>query len=99
VPVRLRSLHCLEVNTSDGEQVRREMVRLVDGVTVSCFLNGERTHDRQLGWCSLNGEEFAALLIRGGLCARCEAYDVEQRYGWVQEAAGPCPGASWATAT
>jgi endonuclease YncB( thermonuclease family) len=92
VPVRLRGLHCPEMGTSDGERARREMVRLVDGAPVSCVLNGERTHDRQVGWCVVGGADLGAQLIRGGYCARCAGYDVEQRYVRTQEEAGPWRG-------
>ena len=92
VPVRLRGLHCPERGTADGERARREMVRLVASSPVSCALNGERTHDRQVGWCAVGGEDLGARLIRGGYCARCAAYDVEQRYVRIQQEAGPWMG-------
>ena len=92
VPVRLRGLHCDELGTPGGERAGQEMQRLVASTPVSCTLNGERTHDRHVGWCSVHGQDLGALLIRGGVCGRCAAYDVEQRYVRVQHEAGPWPG-------
>jgi endonuclease YncB( thermonuclease family) len=92
VPVRLRGLHCDELGTPGGEQARQEMLRLVASASVSCILNGERTHDRHVGWCAVSGDDLGAQLIRGGYCARCATYDVEQRYVGVQQEAGPWRG-------
>ena len=90
--MRLRGLHCDERGTAGGERARQEMVRLVADAPVYCALNGKRTHDRRVGWCSVHGEGLGARLIQGGVCARCAAYDTEERYARVQQTAGPWLG-------
>ena len=60
VPVRLRGLHCPELGTPEGERAHREMVRLVSSSPAFSRLNGEQSYDRQVGWCSIGGEDLRA---------------------------------------
>ena len=45
-PVRLNGLDGPETSTRVGRDARTFMTRLVQGETVTCRLNGERTYDR-----------------------------------------------------
>ena len=64
------------------------MSRMVSGQQVSCTLNGERTYDRMVGTCYVNGTELTAAMIRGGHCARCARYDPLMWYLPAQIEAG-----------
>lgn len=96
VPVRLNGLHCPERSDPGGAAATAAMRRLVAGAQVNCDLTGEQTYDREVGRCSVAGEDLGATLIRLGVCARCPRYDRLGRYVPAQRAAGdwdePLPG-------
>jgi hypothetical protein len=50
------------------------MLDLVDGRELRCELNGERTHDRCVGVCYLDGADIAAIIVRQGLARDCERF-------------------------
>lgn len=69
-PVRLNGLDGPETSTRVGREARAFMTRLVRGETVTCQLNGERTHDRWVGVCYLlrrKGPPFCTA-PEGGAC-------------------------------
>lgn len=73
-PVRLNGLDGPEVSTRSGRDARAFMTRLVRGETVTCELNGERTHDRWVGVCFLNGEDLGAIAVANGHALDCRRY-------------------------
>lgn len=88
VPVRLNCLHCPERSDPGGDAATVAMRRLVAGERVTCDLTGEQTYDREVGRCSVDGEDLGAALIRQGVCARCPRYDPMGRYVPAQSHAG-----------
>ena len=50
------------------------MTRLVQGEKVICDLNGERTYDRWVGVCFLDGEDIGAIAITNGFALDCRRY-------------------------
>ena len=77
------------------------MRELVAGKIVTCTLNGDHTHDREAGRCSLvDGRDTGAQMIVERLCSRCARYDPLRMYFAVQREAGPYagdyPGYCWA---
>jgi endonuclease YncB( thermonuclease family) len=44
------------------------------GRTVRCELNGERTHDRCVAVCFLDGADIAEALVRQGLARDCPRF-------------------------
>jgi endonuclease YncB( thermonuclease family) len=92
-PIRLSGLNCDERGTPLGDQATAMMHRLVVGQRVRCELDGERTHDREVGRCSLpNGEDLGAMMITLRLCGRCARHDPWRDYAEVQAEAGPYAG-------
>lgn len=73
-PVRLNGLDGPETSTRVGREARAFMVRLVRGETVICQLNGERTYDRWVGTCFLDGQDIAAIAVVNGHALDCQQY-------------------------
>jgi endonuclease YncB( thermonuclease family) len=73
-PVRLNGLDGPETSTRIGREARSFMTRLVRGATVACQLNGERTYDRWVGVCYLDGQDIAAIAVANGHALDCRRY-------------------------
>jgi micrococcal nuclease len=50
------------------------MRELVQGRTLRCQLNGERTYDRCVGVCYLDGNDIAAEMVAAGLARDCPRF-------------------------
>ncbi|WP_425405865.1 thermonuclease family protein [Hwanghaeella sp.] len=74
VPIRLNGLSAPERGEPFGKASSDFMRALVLGKAVRCELNGERTHDRLVGVCYLDGADISALIIREGLARDCPRY-------------------------
>ena len=73
-PVRLNGLDGPETSTPIGREARAFMDRLVRGETVTCRLNGERTYDRWVGVCFLDGRDVGAIAVANGFALDCARY-------------------------
>ncbi len=73
-PVRLNGVDAPELGTRSGQDAKRWMVNYLRGKSISCDLNGERTHDRWVGVCFADGEDVAAAVIAAGLALDCARY-------------------------
>jgi len=73
-PVRLNGVDGPEVSTRIGREARTFMTRLVRGETVTCQLNGERTYDRWVGVCYLDGQDIGAIAVANGHALDCRRY-------------------------
>ncbi|MBY6201048.1 thermonuclease family protein [Maritalea mobilis] len=73
-PVRLNGVDGPETSTAAGRDARRFMVNLVRGKIVSCQLNGDRTYDRWVGTCFIDGEDIGAIAIANGYALDCARY-------------------------
>jgi len=73
-PVRLNGLDGPETSTRIGREARTFMERLVRGKAVTCALNGERTYDRWVGVCYLDGQDIGAIAIANGHALDCRRY-------------------------
>lgn len=73
-PVRLNGLDGPEVSNRAGREARTFMTRLVRGETVTCQLSGERTHDRWVGVCFLDGQDLGAIAVANGHALDCRRY-------------------------
>lgn len=73
-PVRLNGLDGPETSTRIGREARSFMTRLVRGEIVICRLNGDRTYDRWVGACYLNGQDLAAIAVSNGFALDCRRY-------------------------
>jgi endonuclease YncB( thermonuclease family) len=57
-----------------GIEATRAMIDLALGRQVRCELNGERTHDRCVAVCHLNGADIAEVMVRTGLARDCPRF-------------------------
>ena len=73
-PIRLNGLDGPETSTRVGREARVFMDRLVRGETVTCRLNGDRTYDRWVGVCFLNGQDIGAIAVANGHALDCRRY-------------------------
>lgn len=74
VPIRLQGLSAPERGEPFGTASSDFMRALVLRKTVHCELNGEKTYDRLVGTCFLDGFDISALIIREGLARDCPRY-------------------------
>ena len=73
-PVRLNGVDAPELGTQSGQNAKRWMINYLRSKTVSCDLNGERTHDRWVGICYADGEDVGAAVIAAGHALDCARY-------------------------
>jgi len=70
-PIRFGSLDCAEAGTSDGNRATERMRALIRGQTLTCYLNGRTSYDRQIGSCRLqDGRDLGGIMISEGYCQR-----------------------------
>ena len=74
VPIRLNGVAAPETHEPGGQEATAAMARMVDGKTVTCDLNGERSHDRRVGICYLDGHDIGAAIIGLGVARDCPRY-------------------------
>jgi len=74
VPVRLNGVAAPELKEPGGREGKKFMIDLVNGKTVRCELNGERSYDRVIGVCYLNGQDIGAAIIAAGLARDCPRF-------------------------
>ncbi|MCZ6509328.1 MAG: thermonuclease family protein [Alphaproteobacteria bacterium] len=94
VAIRLDGVSAPELNERHGQAAKEFMVRFVAGMTVRCELNGERSYDRVIGVCYLDGKDIGASIIAAGLARDCPRFS-SGRYEQFNTAASkrlPLPG-------
>jgi endonuclease YncB( thermonuclease family) len=74
IPIRLDGIAAPELNEPQGPAARDFMQHLVAGKTVRCELSGERSFDRVIGVCFLDGKDIGALVINAGLARDCPGF-------------------------
>lgn len=75
VALRLNGVDAPENGTQAGNEATAAMKRYVRGMTVTCELNGQRTHDRWVGVCFTNeGHDIGAVMIANGFALDCRRY-------------------------
>lgn len=89
--VRLKGLSCDELGTNDGEwQATVLQTRFSKAQEVSCELTGEKTYNREVGWCSLDGVDIGETMISLTSCQPCRRYDEGGKYDHLP-ITGPVP--------
>ena len=78
-PVRISALDCPENSTSLGQKATR-FAKQFKGKQAVCELTGAKTYDRVVGYCSIEGKDFARIMVDNKLCKFCHKYDVWNRY-------------------
>lgn len=74
VPVRLNGVSAPELKEPLGRKSKQFMRDLVLGKPVRCELNGEKTYDRLVGVCYLDGKDIGVSVIEAGLALDCPRY-------------------------
>jgi endonuclease YncB( thermonuclease family) len=73
--VRLKGVDAAELGTPRGENARRMMVALVTS-ELTCHLTGEKTHNREVGYCvTADGVDINQAIIAVGAALACPRYD------------------------
>ena len=72
--VRLQGVDAPELSTKAGQDSKRWMVAYLEGKTVTCDLNGDRTYDRWVGVCQADGQDLGAAVIAAGHALDCVRY-------------------------
>ena len=78
-PVRISALDCPENSTSAG-QIATRFAKQFKGKQAVCELTGAKTYDRIVGYCSIEGKDFARIMVDNKFCKFWHKYDVWNRY-------------------
>ena len=78
-PVRVSALDCPENSTSSGQKAT-QFTKQFNGKQAVCELTGAKTYDRVVGYCSIEGKDFARIMVDNKLCKFWRKYDVWKRY-------------------
>ena len=72
--IRLQGLDGPELGTRAGQDGLRFVERLLRGRQVACSLTGERSYDRWIGTCSVDGTDLGAIIVGEGYALDCARY-------------------------
>jgi len=78
-PVRISALDCAENSTPEGKKITRFAKKFL-GKQAVCELTGAKTYDRVVGYCSIEGKDFARTMMNETSCKLWAKYDVWDRY-------------------
>ena len=73
-PVRFNGVDGPETSTAAGREARRWLERFLKGKTIACILNGQRSYDRMVRTCYVDGEDLSATVIAAGHALDCPRY-------------------------
>ena len=79
IPVRISALDCPENSTSSGQKATR-FAKQFKGKQAVCELTGAKSYDRVVGYCSIEGKDFAQIMVDNKFCKFWPKYDVWNRY-------------------
>ena len=79
IPVRISALDCAENSTPEGKKITRFAKKFL-GKQAVCELTGSKTYDRVVGYCSIEGKDFARTMMNETSCKLWAKYDVWDRY-------------------
>ena len=79
IPVRISGLDCAENSTPEGKKITRFAKKFL-GKQAVCELTGAKTYDRVVGYCSIEGKDFARTMMNETSCKLWAKYDVWDRY-------------------
>ena len=79
IPVRISALDCAENSTPEGKKITRFAKKFLGNQAV-CELTGATTYDRVVGYCSIEGKDFARTMMNETSCKLWAKYDVWDRY-------------------
>lgn len=79
IPIRISALDCAENSTPEGKKITRFAKKFL-GKQAVCELTGAKTYDRVVGYCSIEGKDFARTMMNETSCKLWAKYDVWDRY-------------------
>ena len=79
IPVRISALDCAENSTPEGKKITRFAKKFL-GKQAVCELTGAKTYNRVVGYCSIEGKDFARTMMNETSCKLWAKYDVWDRY-------------------
>ena len=79
IPIRISALDCAENSTPEGKKITRFAKKFL-GKQAVCELTGAKTYDRVVGYCSIEGKDFALTMMSETSCKLWAKYDVWDRY-------------------
>ena len=84
VAIRLMGVNAPELGEVLGVASRDFMKRLVLAKQIRCEMNGDKSYDRFIALCFLNGKDIGETLIRAGLALDCPRFS-EGRYSSFEQ--------------
>ena len=79
IPVRIYALDCPENSSIEGQKATR-FAKQFEGKQSVCELTGAKTYDREVGYCSINGKDFARTMFENMSCKFWYKYEVWGKY-------------------
>ena len=77
IHVRLKGVDAAELDTLPGRQSRQAMIDIVGRSDLTCYLTGEKTYKREVGYCFTDaGVDINREIIARGAALACPHYDV-----------------------
>jgi hypothetical protein len=74
IPVRLKGVDAPELGDRFGREATRAM-QAIAGSWLGCELTGEKTYNREVGYCrNFKGEDIAEAIIKQGFALACPRY-------------------------
>lgn len=76
IHVRLKGVDAAEMNTAIGRQSRQVMLQIVGRSDLTCYLTGEKTYRREVGYCFTSSDvDINQEIIARGAALGCARYD------------------------
>ena len=85
IAIRLMGVAAPELGEPLGRRARDFMFRVVFSKPIQCELNGDKSYDRFVASCFLEGKDIGAALINAGLALDCPHFS-GGRYGSLERA-------------
>jgi len=77
-PIRLTGIAAPELSEPGGLEAKQFMINLVGGRVVKCELTGERSYDRMIGRCYLDGMDVGQAIVAAGKARDCPRFSLGQ---------------------
>ncbi len=80
IKYRLKAIDCPEAGTEAGDRATERLVKILGRGKPSCVGVGERSYDRTVAYCSVDGQDVGALLLYYSVCTVWEKFNTDGRY-------------------
>jgi endonuclease YncB( thermonuclease family) len=75
IHIRLKGVDAPELSNPDGIEAKLKMQEIA-GTWLTCRVTGEKTYNREVGWCdNASGQDIGAEIILAGRALACPHYD------------------------